>query len=789
MLHHLITLWETLVEGTRRLRLPQLMRLWPFAILILVISWLMGLSIGQIPEDIAIGGIAPYDIRADRQYVIVDEQASEDARSEALKKAKAVYDFDASRADQIAARVHEAFEAARTAAAIGTLDHTTQATPWIDPSRAQFERVLGIALRDPQWQALTDSQWNGIIEEALISPIRALLQQPVIAEIEELKQERERGIFLRKLSMQESEQHVEEVTWQGEDIDTIRPLDQARQEVVVTIDEKKHKLLTSLAEALLQPNVSRNLLESERRRTHIGKGVPPVSETVKAGELIARRYEPLTERQVKRLTSIQRQKAGGTTFLQTLGTIFFITIVILLLHGFAQRFIRKYRPSTKDLYFLGTLLIAQIAIVRAGILLSEALTEGLRLPIPPFAYYYLIPLATGGMLVRYLLNAETALIYSIAMGALSGILFPHDPSFTAYVFLTNIAAAAAIAHADRRAMMIRAGVLTGSAAIVTVMAIHLMHAGALNELLTASTMTWYVAMAFAGALFSSVLVLALTPLAESFFGYTSDIKLLELANLNHPLLRELVLRAPGTYHHSHLVGILSESAAMTIGANPLLARVSAYYHDIGKIRKPLYFTENQKGESPHDRLTPHMSALIIAAHVKDGLELARQNKLPQQIIDMIPQHHGTKHIGYFFEKAKQMANPDQGAVAEKDFRYPGPKPQSREAGILLLADGTEGAVRALKEKTPARIQQTVDNIINKSFAEGQLDECEMTLKNLNEIGKAFTHILLGIYHHRIEYPRETLQLGTRDVHVMEPSDAGNDEPPTIHRPRAIKTSS
>ena len=295
-----------------------------------------------------------------------------------------------------------------------------------------------------------------------------------------------------------------------------------------------------------------------------------------------------------------------------------------------------------------------------------------------------------------------------------------------------------------------------------------------------------------------MLVFVFMPLVEWAFKYTSDIKLLELANLNHPLLKELIIRAPGTYHHSHIIGILGEAAAEAIGANALLVRVGAYYHDIGKIKKPSYYIENlQEGISPHEGLTPQMSALVVQAHVKEGISLAREYGLPQSIIDMIPQHHGTKKISFFYEKAKELEDPEVETVNEEAFRYPGPKPQSREAGILMLADSTEATVRSLQEKSAARIQQTVATVINRSFAEAQLDECDLTLRDLNEIGKAFVRILLGLYHQRIEYPqvesKEEIRVATEnttaDHNLPESSGpksavqgaAGPDGPPNVRR--------
>jgi cyclic-di-AMP phosphodiesterase PgpH len=241
------------------------------------------------------------------------------------------------------------------------------------------------------------------------------------------------------------------------------------------------------------------------------------------------------------------------------------------------------------------------------------------------------------------------------------------------------------------------------------------------------------------------------PLMEMAFGYTTKSSLLELANLDQPILRRLMLEAPGTYHHSVIVGSMAEAAASEIGANPLIAKVSGYYHDIGKLKNPLYFIENQRdGKNIHNKLAPSMSCLILTSHVKNGVEIAREKKLGQQITDAITQHHGTTLISFFYEKAKKLQK-DQ-VVNIDDFRYPGPKPQTRETALVMLADVVEAAARTLEQPTPSRIQGLVQQLINKLFSDHQLDECPLTLKDLNNIAKSFNKILSGIYHHRIEYP-------------------------------------
>jgi putative nucleotidyltransferase with HDIG domain len=250
---------------------------------------------------------------------------------------------------------------------------------------------------------------------------------------------------------------------------------------------------------------------------------------------------------------------------------------------------------------------------------------------------------------------------------------------------------------------------------------------------------------FLGGVFSGFVVVGLMPIIESF-GY--------VANTNHPLLTRLAIEAPGTSHHSFIVSRIAEAAAEAISGNALYARVASLYHDIGKTFKPDYFVENQKsGENKHDHIAPRMSSLIIQAHVKDGIELAKKYKLPQSIIDAIPQHHGTSLITYFYSKAKKLENPQMDSVEENDYRYPGPKPKSRECAVIMLADATEAATRSLDEPTPTKISGVVDMIIHKFFSDGQLTQCELTLTDLNKIGESFVKVLsTSIYHQRVKYP-------------------------------------
>jgi cyclic-di-AMP phosphodiesterase PgpH len=307
-----------------------------------------------------------------------------------------------------------------------------------------------------------------------------------------------------------------------------------------------------------------------------------------------------------------------------------------------------------------------------------------------------------------------------------------------------------------RTSLYRAGLRLSMVNVLLIFGIHLM-----SGLPFDAQFLFMMGFGLAGGIICAAIVTGTIPLVESLFKYTTDIKLLELANLNTPVLRELMIQAPGTYHHSIIVGNLVEAGAEAINANPLLARVAAYYHDIGKIRKPLYFIENLGSqENKHDKLAPSMSALILMAHVKDGVELARESGLGEPLVDIIREHHGTALIKFFHEKAQ---NKDSGGqVDERDYRYPGPKPQTREAALIMLADAVEAASRTLADPTPARIQGMVQKIINNIFIDGQLDECELTLKDMHNIAKSFNRILAGIFHHRIEYPEPAFKERERE---------------------------
>jgi len=409
-----------------------------------------------------------------------------------------------------------------------------------------------------------------------------------------------------------------------------------------------------------------------------------------------------------------------------LGVPFFL---IMLYISFKPGFTR-----IKNLKLSGLAFLFLVSFATGFFLLANGLT------------YYFIPAAIIPMISVLLFNSlEIAYFLALATSVSLASLTP-EPFKAWFIFMvSSIFAALLLRGARRRTTVIWAGAIAGILQLAGIL---------LFEHFQIASPERYLIILATG-LFSGVITLGVLPLFEYLLQSVTNISLLELADFHHPVLQRMILEAPGTYHHSLIVGNLSDTACATIGANALLARIGAYYHDIGKLQKPEYFIENQDiKKNKHDALSPTMSKLIIMNHVKEGIELAKKYKLQPVLWDFIRQHHGNSLVYYFYRRALEDREEDQ-EVAEEGFRYPGPKPNSKETAVVLLADSVEAATRTLKDPTPAKIEEVVHKIINNKFIDGQLDECELTLKDIEKVSGVFTRILSGIYHSRVSYPQET----------------------------------
>lgn len=427
------------------------------------------------------------------------------------------------------------------------------------------------------------------------------------------------------------------------------------------------------------------------------------------------------------------------------GTSLLVALLLLIMYKDFIRYKPEIKQDYKMLILIGTLLSGNLLIGRMLFFIFEGFTVWLG-AIDPFLLVYAVPFATGTMLTAMLIDIHTAIVFTVITSLISS-LWLQSPLYSVFVFASGLTAAFGVIRCKKRSSIWKAGIMVSIVCVLTAFFTTLYR----GELLTIVPLVT-VSSAFINGIIVVTLVSALLPLFEHFFKLTTDISLLELLDLNQPLMRELLVEAPGTYHHSIIVGNLAEAAAEAIGVNPLLARVSAYYHDIGKIKMPEYFIENQIASiSRHDNLAPRMSSLILLSHVKEGVELAKKHKLPKEIIDIIQQHHGTSVQTFFFQKAKELQD-RIAPLSEEDFRYPGPKPQSRIAALVLMADAVEAASRVLTDTSPARVSLLVDRIINHCFIDGQLDNCDLSFKDLREIRSNFVYLLTSMYHKRINYP-------------------------------------
>ena len=451
-------------------------------------------------------------------------------------------------------------------------------------------------------------------------------------------------------------------------------------------------------------------------------------------EIILRKGDIVTADKIdvlRRLGSLDEKNRPDYLFLASVLLLLFMLWFVLAL--FMKFFSKKQFSSRNDL-----LLIA--AIIVFTVFLAWMAKE----IIPEYASYFTVGFIAPVLLAIFL-NIQLAVVVNLVITFAVSLMFPENGCFVIMLFISGTVAAFLSANASQRRKISLAGLIIGAVNVVVVACVGVI------EKKEWTTFLYEGGIAFLSGILSVILAIGLLPFLESIFNVITPLKLLELADPNHPLLKRLLMEAPGTYHHSLMVGNLAEVAVRQIGGNALLARVGAYFHDIGKLMRPGFFKENQiSSENPHDRITPNLSTLVITSHTKDGDELAKKHKLPKAIRDIILQHHGSTLVAYFYHKAKQGEKGVE--VKEGNFRYEGPIPQSREAAVVLLADSVEAAVRSLPDKTKGKIEGLIRKIIKDKLDDGQLDNCDLTLKDMDDIANAFFTVLSGVFHERNEYP-------------------------------------
>ncbi|HEY3309345.1 MAG TPA: HDIG domain-containing protein [Desulfuromonadaceae bacterium] len=707
------------------------------------------------------GDIATSDIRATQDYLVEDRALTEQRRREAANNAPVIYNLN----DRVPSYIADKFEHA-----LYTIhkERSTETAPkTAEGWRRLLSPLLDTELSESETRALTRIKSDKAFLADLARLLDELYQRKIVLDGKVLQTDFRRGIEIldsngRMIGSGDSKMDYIEISEARKLVNDWRFSGLA--------DPSDSRNISTVISRILLPNLFFSSEVSESRSKIASEAVRPVLFKVQKGEMIVRVGERISPEQSQKLLTIFQENSAGNRFWGALGIFTLILVLFYFPYRFACKNIRKFNPSNKDILIISLLITGSFFIFKTAMLISHNIG-----PVFPNVesnnYYYLFPFAAGAMIVRVFINSEVALVYCAILAPLLGIMFDNSMFVVIYALLGGIVGAHGMRQCSDRGAIYSAGIKVSVVNLAMALSFQTFN----NNLLSMQSL--YIAFfAVVGGVLNAGFVSGFIPVIEALFHYTTDIKLLELANLNSPLLRDLMVRAPGTYHHSVVVGNLVEAAAESINANPLLARVAAYYHDIGKISKSHYFIENQAGEeNRHDKLTPSMSALILISHIKEGAEQAREKRLGQPIIDIIRQHHGTGLIKYFYDRAKTQAELSGQTVEEKDFRYPGPKPQTREAGIVMLADCVEAASRTLVNPTPDRIQGTVQKIINNIFIDGQLDECELTLKNLHEIAKSFNRILNGIFHQRIDYSEPVYKSNPGKKSVPVDQKATNDQ--------------
>lgn len=709
--------------------------------------------------------------KASRDFEVPDEAQTQRRREEARARVRPVFDYSPQIESKVRRGVSDAFAGMREIAEpFLNKAEPSPKKPGVPPAKdakdSKEDAELLAALREARkafeenavlpdeedFDVLAASHFSPELEHAALTLIELAYRSKLVTSREELSRVDLNGITVRVVGGSSEFEMTTEAPAIFDLREAASELDRFSSvpgNLLSDAPMPVRRAVLRFARKQLRANLTVNIAETEARRKAAWEAVKPVVISIKKGQRIIGDGELVTEAHVLVTTSIRSQTSELDLLQLQLGGAGIVALLVAGAWLFFSASLKQFRPTRRDAAFMGLLAAGLLGALHVWVLVADAVHD--RYPLIPIeALHYAFPVAAGAMLVRFVLSESSALFFAIIFSALTGILLGNSLSFFLLSMVSSMVAADRIARAKDRAGLFRAGFITGGVSLGMVVFIQLAAAKGFGVEALLSGVFAFVATAFV----LPAVVLALTPLAEGVFGYASDVKLLELANLNHPALKELVLNAPGTYHHSIVMGSLVEAAAEAIGANPLLARSCAYYHDIGKGRNPAYFGENQKAENPHDTLAPSMSAVIIKRHVTEGLEMAREYKLPQRVAAAIPEHHGTRLVGYFFHKAQkeQESREDGKPPDEAMFRYPGPKPQSRETALVMIADACEAASRSMAEPSTDKLRALVQKMINLIFSEGQLDECELTLKDLHLIAESFTRTLEGIYHARPQYP-------------------------------------
>lgn len=732
------------------------------------------------------GAIASRDFVAPRDALVPDQSATSARRQRARAEVLPVYDLDPAAGARLQEALSQAFQAGRE------LLSKEEERPGVDAFTTALRSQSKLAFTPEVVAILRRQEFSSNLEDRLRGVVGQILGQGVVAGKTVLLENRSLGIQLRNLE-EGTESRQLDLYGYLDYPDDVRDAAATELRGWNDLSSAERTAVRDFLVTNISPNLHLNQRETLHRRDAAADAVEPVYIGIRQGQVIVRQGDQIDQRTASILRSLAPEGDLSSRILPILGVFLFAGLVVLVL----WLGIRKEQGENRRPTLLGeTLLLLMVALL--GSKLCALLANGLAASLlsAPFRtasyYYYAIPFASLSLVAVLLYGRSLALLLALSMSSMVPIVL-RDPSQSTIVYCLVGSLAAILTvdhyHFKQRSLLMRAGAVVGLVNGVAVLMFYALSRTQEQGVDGDGSLWLPLVCALAGGVLVAGVTSFAVPVLESLFSVTTGIKLVELANTNLPLLRRLAFEAPGTFQHSLMVANLSKAGCEAIGADSVLAYTGALYHDIGKIFRPEYFVENQRpGQNRHDKILPSMSALILISHVKEGLELAKEYHLPEPILQAIGEHHGTRLITYFYNRAKDMQDPESGEVSEEKFRYPGPKPQNKVMGVLMLADGIEAASRSLSDPSPARLRAVIETITDDCLRDGQLDETDLTLGDLRQIAEAFQRVLSHIHHRRLDYPGfDFNQKGRRRAasesgvlraleEAPEPTSSGDEEP-------------
>jgi putative nucleotidyltransferase with HDIG domain len=710
----------------------------------------------NLSSKVKYGEIANQTIRAPFDFEVVDEASTDLSRKKAAGQVPLVLDFFPNIYEKSLEDVRTVFAKQRDALATAKVKESE----FVKTYKSDFEKALGLPTSDRLYRWLYRDKFNPEIENSVISALENwsttyMIDQSLLHEGLE-----EKFALVRTIG-QDGKASVEE---QKIDVETIKPLmnyTKVDSSLLISSGLSKYdqKKLAEFIKPFRVPNLSVNRALYSQRKAKAVEKVLPVVISVKQNQVILTEGSLIQDQDVLLLNEVLKRKNS----FRKRTKVFIVTILlaVLLMVGISllkKKFDFDMPDSKQDfLILLGISTVGLILIKISMFLFEGALYQKFGPGLPSQVIILLAPFAVLSMLAALLIKSKELIwLYVVFASVGLSFLVSDKFSFVVIALIAGMASVRAFSVCKSRRDFYMAGVIAGAVIGLASIIMYIVSVESFTDLRWISIGLIFGASVIGGVL-SSIFAVTLVPVFESFFDVMTDLKLLELSSLSHPLLQELMVRAPGTYHHCMVVGSMVEAASNEIGVNGLQAKVMAYFHDVGKMEHAQYFIENQrKSYNPHDAISPYLSKTIIIAHVKDGVEIVSKHRLGKAIVAGVKEHHGTTLISYFHNRALKKAEESHEGktVKEEDFRYPGPKPQSKESAILMIADSIEAAARSLDEPSPLRIQNLIDKMVDSKFSDGQLNECNITFAELTKIKAVFYRVLVGVYHHRVDYAKD-----------------------------------